>query len=183
MSQLLDNGDDSDPSEIVERIEAMGDCPLPAEHFAALSRRPDLAHAIWDYARKLLTAGQLPHSIGRLVIAAIAKRVDCHTCPSTMDQNLAALGLDVTVLDGLEPDADDPSDPADLRRRIIAFATKAAAQPKAVTDDEVQGLRTAGLTEGELIELALLVAFSKLMNTWADVSSVASIIEGEGQES
>lgn len=181
MSQLLGNNDYSDALEM--RTEAIGGCLLPAAHRAALSRRPDLAQAISAYADSLSSAGQLPPSIGRLVIAAIAKHVDCHTCPSTMDQNLAALGLDATVLDRLAPDLEDPADPTDLHRRIIAFATKAAAKPQSVTDEDVQRLRAAGLTEGELIELVLLVAFSKLMNTWADVSSVASLIECEGLES
>lgn len=182
MTQLLESDDDSGASETVTMRGAMGDCLLPAAHLVALSRRPDLARAVSDYADNFLTSGQLPPSIGRLAVAAIAKRVDCHTCPSTMDQNLAALGLDVAVLDRLEPDLDHPSDPTDLHRRIISLATKAAAEPQSVTDEDVERVRAAGLTEGELIELALLVAFSKLMITWADVSSVAASLEGEGEE-
>ena len=98
------------------------------------------------------------------------------------DEDDPTAELETLALKQLPPDAEDPSDPAGLHRRIIAFATKAAAQPQAVTDEEVQRLRASGLTEGELIELALLVAFAKLMNTWADVSSVACVIEGEVQE-
>ena len=178
--------------------EAIGDCPLPLDQFLALSARPDLAKATWDFARIVLAEGQLPPTVSRLVVAAIALHTGCDSCPSTAEQCLASLGLDPASLDGLiSPPSPDPSSEADalgaldaggggaaaLPRSILSFATKAGADPLAVTDDDVRSLGEAGLADGELVELALTIAFAKLMNTWADVAAMAAALDEEAMTS
>jgi alkylhydroperoxidase family enzyme len=60
----------------------------------------------------------------------------------------------------------------------VLFALKAAQDANSVTDKDVSELRELGLGDGEFVEVAITVALTRLLNTWA----TASGIPVDGQE-
>ena len=48
----------------------------------------------------------------------------------------------------------------------------------AITDDDVRELRDHGLTDGEIIEVAMVAACANFLDVWADVSGI--LLDGPG---
>ncbi len=163
---------------VVREIDEMGDCPFPAEYFTAMSSRPDLAAAVWRFTKLLLSEGQLPRSITRLMMSAISAEADCRSCAPSQTLTFGVLGLSGEEVAACRPDVGGHTD---LHRTTLEFATKAAADPQSITDEDVGRLSGLGMGEGELIEAAMVVALTKLMNTWVDAYSVGSDGQDPGE--
>jgi len=59
----------------------------------------------------------------------------------------------------------------------VKVALKANSDPKSVTDEDIQGLRDQGLSDGEIIEVLMVAASAKFGDFWADVCGI--ILEGD----
>ena len=121
--------------------------------------------------------GQLPFTVKEMIAMVIAKQSDCRYCTVGHTGALEALGVPQAVIESC---ASDPelSELPPPQRAIIKFGLKAAKDAHSITDDDVQGLRDHGLSDGEIMEVAMVAACAVLLDIWAEVSS----IELEGEE-
>ena len=90
------------------------------------------------------------------------------------------------------PSADDPTPEAviescagdpdlaqvpPLYRQILKFSLKAAQQPGRVTDEDFQVLRDGGLGDEEILEVAMVAAYTNFLTTWTEVPDILPELE------
>jgi alkylhydroperoxidase family enzyme len=59
-----------------------------------------------------------------------------------------------------------------VQRVVVEFAAKTAANPKSISDEDLKSLRGHGLSNGEVIDVAMIAAFANFLNAWAEVSGI-----------
>jgi uncharacterized peroxidase-related enzyme len=125
------------------------------------SRRPDVLTSFQDLRTEVLTGSTITAREVAVVVAATAAARGDSYCALAWGMKLAGLTDDETaanVLRGL---------PADLSPRetaLMGWSRQVVRDPNAVTRDDVDGLREAGLDDQEIFEattwIALRMAFS-----------------------
>lgn len=143
----------------------------PIRWFTAQAIRPDLLAATWALVRGVLAEGQLPATLKQLMTLAISAQNGCRYCAETHRGALEALGIDRAIA---ERAAEDPTlaDFPPAYRAAVAFGCKAAREPGALTDDDYAALRAAGYSDGEVLEIVMVAAYTNFTNTWADAGKI-----------
>ena len=59
-----------------------------------------------------------------------------------------------------------------VQRAVVEFAAKTAANPESICDEDFKSLRGYGLGNGEIIEVAMIAAFTYFLNARAEVSGI-----------
>jgi uncharacterized peroxidase-related enzyme len=149
----------------------LGDA-VPWNFFCAQGTRPDILAGTWALVQALLLRGQLSPRLKQLIVVTVSVHNDCRYCTVTHTHALEALGASRDTIEECVADLDSP-EIAEDERAILKFARKAASQPREVTDADFALLRLHGTTDGEILEVVMLAAFSNFINTWADVSRIA----------
>ena len=150
--------------------------PAPASLYTAMAVRPDLVAATWDLVKVLFVEGQLPPVVTQFMVTAMSIEAGCRYCEVAHSQALESLGIEKNTVQRCLANLDDMA-VSDLHRAIISFSVKASKDPTSITDADVDHLRSLGISDEELVEVAIVVALTKLLNTWAD--TVALPIEGQ----
>ena len=159
-------------SEITE--SGLGD-KVPLNWFTAQAERPDLLAATWGLTKGVLLQGQLPPTVKQMILIKISTHNQCRYCTALHTSALEAMGVPKEVIDSVTTDLRLSQVPPP-QRAMLEFAMKVAREPRSVTDEDFQGLRELGVSEGETMEVAMMGAFANFINTWADVSGIP--IEG-----
>ena len=127
--------------------------------------RPDVFDA-WQQLRTAI-AGPMDTRRYELATVAAAAEIRCSYCSLAHGKILAEQfdGTE-TVLGLVSGDGSDALDAAD--RAVVDLARKVADEAASVTEDDIDRLREAGLTDGEIFEVILAAAarcfFSKVLD-------------------
>ncbi len=143
----------------------------PINWFTSQGERPDILEATWQLTKGLLFSGQLPPTVKQMIVVKVSMQNRCHYCRVLHTTALEAMGVPAEVIDNLTTDVNlEKLTPP--QRAIVRFGVKTAQDPRSVTDDDFETLRGHGFDDGEIMEVAMVAAFSNFINSWADVSGV-----------
>jgi uncharacterized peroxidase-related enzyme len=168
--KAVDPADDPAVKAVYDEVEAAGFSPVP-NWFTSMSSRPDLMAMNFQLSQSLLMNGQLPPSIGQMVVLAVSVQNKCKYCTVAHSAQARMVGVPDDVVAGLA-DGLDLAKLAPVDRTLVSFALKAARDPNSVEQADVDQLREQGLSDGEIMELIMLVGYTHLINTWSDVSAI-----------
>ena len=175
--QVLDPSDNPELTAVYEEILQSGfGQDAPVNWFTSQGERPDLLSANWEYAKKVVMQGVLPATVKQMIVVMISSHNNCRYCRVTHTQALSAMGVPEEVIDCLTTDLNLSKVPPP-QRTILAFALKVAREPDSVSDDDFVRLRDQGLNNGEIMEAAMMAAYTNFINSWALVSGIP--IDGE----
>jgi uncharacterized peroxidase-related enzyme len=179
MARLPETPEPNELSETYAEICRVLNKDQPVKLITSMSVRPDLAKATWGMMKNLMTEGQLPPSVKQLIMMVISTQADCRYCAFSHQGALKSMGIDESVIKDC---LDDPmsAEIPELHRHITQFAAKSAKNPNSITDDDLNQLRDVGVSDDELIEIGVIVGFSKFLNTWADASGISNNIPTDG---
>ena len=170
--RILDARDDPELRSLYADIVKKGfGSEVPLNWFTAQGARPDILGATWNFTKAVLLQGQLPPTIKQMIIVKVATLNQCRYCATVHTNALVAMGVPTEIIDSITTDLELTKVPPP-QRAILEFAVKVAQQPKSVTDADFDRLRELGLSEGEMMEVAIMGAFANFVNTWADVSAI-----------
>lgn len=144
---------------------------VPLNWFTAQSRRPDILEATWALVKGLLLQGELPATLKQMIMVRVSTSNDCHYCRVIHTNALETMGVPAEVIDSVTTDV-SPSKLPPVQRAIVEFAAKAAADPRSIFDEDFEILRQYDLSNGEIMEVAMMAAFANFIDTWADVSGI-----------
>ncbi|NKB71569.1 MAG: peroxidase-related enzyme [Candidatus Latescibacteria bacterium] len=152
------------------------DCGLgdevPLNWFTAQGERPDILAGAWALTKGVLLEGVLPPTMKQMVVVLISAHNGCQYCRLTHAKALQGLGVSSDLIDSLSTDVNLDKVPPP-QRAILQFALQVAQAPQAITDRDVQRLRDFSLSDGEILELIMVAAFTNFINTWSDISAIA----------
>ena len=144
---------------------------FPLHWFTAQAGRPDILEVTWALVRGLLLEGELAPTIKQMIIVRVSTTNNCRYCRVIHTDALEALGVPAEVIDTLTTDV-NPAKLPPVQRAVVEFAAKTGANPKSITDEDFKSLRGYGLSNGEIIEVAMIAAFANFLNAWAEVSGI-----------
>ncbi len=174
---IKDTADSPQLRELYQEIVASGfGSEVPINWFTAQGSRPDLLEGTWTLVKRILLEGTLPAIVKQMIAMTVSAQNNCRYCSVTHTRALEAMGVPKSVIDTCTTDPDLSQIPQP-HRAILQFALKAAREPNAMTDDDFCRLRENDLTDGEIMEIAMMAAFMNFINTWADVSDI--MVDGE----
>lgn len=149
----------------------------PINWFSSQSSRPDLLRATWELTRGVLVNGQLPATTKQMIAMAASTQNNCRYCTVTHTNVLEKMGVPAEVVRSCVEDPDFAAVP-EPHRSILSFALKANRDPNSITDADYAQLNEKGLPREEIMEVVMMAAFTKFINTWADASGIA--VDGAG---
>ena len=165
--------------EAVEAGHVGSEEGVPNNFITSQSERPDILAATSALMDEIVLKGLLPPTIKQMIAMTISMQADCRYCASVHTNALASLGVpeDVVKSCASDPELAEVTPP---QRAILKTALKIARDPSGVTDSDFQNLRDFGLSEGEILEVAMMASCEMFLNIWARVSGIAIDGEEEG---
>jgi uncharacterized peroxidase-related enzyme len=144
---------------------------VPLNLFTSQAERPDILQAGWAFFKGILLGGQLPPTLKQMISMTIALQNNCRYCVVAHSFALEALGVSKEVIESCASDPELSLVPPP-QRAFIKFGLKAARDPKSMSDEDFQTLRDYGLSDGEIMEVIMVVACATFTDFWADISGL-----------
>ena len=108
----------------------------------------------------------LPRALTAMILYTVAQSRDCEYCSANNEFACRNLGVTEEMLSALAQDLDSVS-PQRIRD-VIAFALKVAHDPHGLVAADYERLREHGITDEELVEIAVNAAMATFFDILAD---------------
>jgi uncharacterized peroxidase-related enzyme len=159
MARIQPAGRDTDPKtrEILMAVKKqMGMLP---NLIATMARSPAVVRAYLGFSQGL-SEGSLPASVRERISLAVSESNQCNYCVSAHTLLAGKAGVDeLDILDARRGTASDEKVHA-----ALAFARKIVEDRGHINDEDVEEVRRAGYSDGEIVEIVANVAFNILTN-------------------
>jgi uncharacterized peroxidase-related enzyme len=159
-----------DVARIYAEIKRDLQIPVVPNYAKALAISPASLAIYWDLQRSFYQHTTLPESLTSMILFTIAETGNCQYCSASNELACRTLGVDEETLRALIEDLSDVS-PQRLQA-IIEFALKVSQNPQGLVAEDYERVREQGVTDEELVEIALVAAIGKLNDTLADALKV-----------
>jgi uncharacterized peroxidase-related enzyme len=171
---------ETDPSieELVKFYnETLGFCP---NSIKTMQRRPHIAQAFIQMNKAVMeNQGRVSSALKRLIAYVSSYTTGCQYCQAHAIRAAERYGASEDQLDHIWEYASHPSfSPAE--KAVLDFAVAASSVPNAVDEDIANNLRQYW-DEGEIVEIAGVVALFGYLNRWND--SMGTTLEDGARES
>jgi uncharacterized peroxidase-related enzyme len=163
----------------VEEAEAMGDvaelyadikrdlqAPFLPNMFKTLAISPAALASAWGLYGNFLKRTTLPGALVSMILFTVAESRDCEYCSAQNEFACRSLGIDDQTLRALVEDLDNVS--PERIRAIIAFALKVSHDPLGIGAKDYERLREHGITDEEIVEIAVNAAGATFFDILAD---------------
>jgi alkylhydroperoxidase family enzyme len=112
----------------------------------------------------------LPQSLVSMINYTIATKSDCTYCAAGNELSCRTLGVDPDTLDKLINDLSNVN--PERVRVIIDFSWKVAKHAQELTLEDFDRVREQGVTDGEILEIIMIVGLSVFSDIVADALQV-----------
>jgi uncharacterized peroxidase-related enzyme len=163
----------------VEEAEAKGDvariyaeikrdlkAPFLPNMFKTLAISPAALESAWGLYGSFLRTTTLPRALMSMILFTVAESRDCEYCAAQNEFACRSLGIDEETLSALVEDLDNVS--PERIRATIAFALKVSHDPLGIGSKDYELLREQGITDEEIVEIALNAAGATFFDILAD---------------
>lgn len=141
---------------------------IPSVMSSTLSLRPDIFSAVMAAGKPIMFEGEIPASVKQMMVLIVARQRQCAFCSDVHKAVLEAMGIDDALIESCVDDPEMKLVPP-MHRQILEFAANAAENPGDVEDEQFERLRDSGLSEAEILEIAMVASFANFLVTWTDV--------------
>jgi len=124
----------------------------------------------WDLLHSFFQHTTLPQSLTAMILFTIAKTNNCQYCSANNELTCRQLGVDEETLDALVENLTQVY--PQRVRAIIEFAVKASRNPQSLVPEDYERVRAQGVTDEELVEIILIAAMGKYLDTLADALKI-----------
>ena len=160
----------ADIARVYAEIKRDLQIPVVPNYAKVLAVSPASLAIYWDLQRSFYQHTTLPESLTSMILFTIAETGNCQYCSASNELACRTLGVDEETLRALVEDLSDVS-PQRLQA-IIEFALKVSNDPQGLAAEDYERVREQGVTDEELVEIALVAAIGKLNDTLADALKV-----------
>ncbi len=138
--------------------------------------------AAWGLYGNFVRQTTLPRALQAMILYVVAESRNCEYCAAQNEFSCRTLGVDDQTLSALVNDLDNVS-PKRIQA-IIAFALKVSHSPADVAAEDYERLRDLGITDEEIVDIAVNAAMATFFDILADSLKVTVepvIAEGLGR--
>ncbi|CCH02394.1 hypothetical protein FAES_4395 [Fibrella aestuarina BUZ 2] len=153
-----------------ETRQALG-LPFVLNWFKCQGNNPVLLRGNWTKLRATLLLGVVPNIIKQLIIYNVSTQRGCHYCATVHGLFANRLGNVFGEQFRVTDEMNSELIPLSYRT-AVRVVTKAALQPKAITEDHFSQLTAVGFNGQEIQELMAQADLVNMLNTIADISGI-----------
>jgi uncharacterized peroxidase-related enzyme len=155
-----------DVAEVFDDIRRKLDIPFVPNIHRTMASSPAALKGTWSALSHIYLGSSLPSSLASMIMFAISAAKRCQYCTAVHQVTCKSLGLDDDALAAL---AENISEVAPERvQAIVKFGIKTALTPQDIDQADYDAVRTAGLTDEEIVEVVALAGLANLLDTLAD---------------
>lgn len=135
----------------------------------------------WGLYGNFVRQTTLPRALQAMILYTVAESRDCEYCAAQNEFACRTLGVDDETLRALVEDLESVS--PERIQAIIAFALKVSHSPLDVDEKDYERLRGMGITDEEIVDIAVNAAMATFFDILADSLKVGVepvIAEGLG---
>jgi len=149
------------PASVAGTLDAIhGAFGATPNMFRTVAQSPAALNALWGFFGALGSGGSIDAQLGEKIAVAVANRNDCHYCLAAHTALGRKAGASAAEMGAAQTgQSDDPSTAA-----ALAFALKLVEARGQVSEAEVQALRSAGFSDGQVVEIVAHVALNLFTN-------------------
>ncbi len=150
----------SAPASVAGTLDAIhGAFGATPNMFRTVAQSPAALNAMWGFFGAL-GGGSIDAPLGEKIAVAVANRNDCHYCLAAHTALGRKAGASAAEMGAAQTgQSDDPRTAA-----ALAFALKLVEARGQVAEADVQALRAAGFSDGEVVEIVAHVALNLFTN-------------------
>ena len=144
--------------------------PFVPNFAKVLAVSPAAAKIYWAMVSARAQHTTLPESLMSMIGYTIAYRNECQYCTSINELTCRTLGVDEDNLVSMAENLDNVN--PERIRAILEFALTVARSPKSLGEADFERLREQGVTDAEIIEIALNAAICALNDILSDTLKI-----------
>lgn len=150
----------SAPASVAGTLDAIhGAFGATPNMFRTVAQSPAALNAMWGFFGAL-GGGSIDAQLGEKIAVAVANRNDCHYCLAAHTALGRKAGASAAEMGAAQTgQSDDPRTAA-----ALAFALKLVEARGQVSEADVQALRGAGFSDGQVVEILAHVALNLFTN-------------------
>ena len=150
----------SAPASVAGTLDAIhGAFGATPNMFRTVAQSPAALNAMWGFFGAL-GGGSIDAPLGEKIAVAVANRNDCHYCLAAHTALGRKAGASAAEMGAAQTgQSDDPRTAA-----ALAFALKLVEARGQVAEADVQALRAAGFSDGQVVEIVAHVALNLFTN-------------------
>lgn len=151
----------SAPANVAGTLDAIqGAFGATPNMFRTVAQSPAALNAMWGFFGALGNGGSIDAQLGEKIAVAVANRNDCHYCLAAHTALGRKAGASAAEMGAAQTgQSDDPRTAA-----ALAFALKLVEARGQVSEADVQALRGAGFSDGQVVEIVAHVALNLFTN-------------------
>ncbi|HSR31129.1 MAG TPA: hypothetical protein VLY63_11240 [Anaerolineae bacterium] len=147
-----------------------------------LAVSPAALTGAWGLYGGFLLNTTLPRALTSMILYTVAESRNCEYCTVINEFACRNLGVDEETLSALVKDLGNVT--PERIRAIIAFALKVSHDPQGLVAADFERLREHGITDEEIVEIALNAAMATFFDILADslkVENDPEVVQGLGR--
>lgn len=151
----------SAPTSVAGTLDAIqGAFGATPNMFRTVAQSPAALNAMWGFFGALGNSGSIDAQLGEKIAVAVANRNDCHYCLAAHTALGRKAGASAAEMGAAQTgQSEDPRTAA-----ALAFALKLVEERGQVTEADVHALRSAGFSDGQVVEIVAHVALNLFTN-------------------
>jgi 4-carboxymuconolactone decarboxylase len=161
------------PEDIRQRLLAVQEkASFIPNVFLLMARRPDEFRAFFAYHDALMDKdGNLTKAEREMIVVATSSLNQCLYCVVAHGAILRIRAKNSMVADQLASNY-RKADITPRQKAVVEFAVKVSQNAQAITEDDIESLKSQSLTEEDVWDITSISAFFGLSNRLANVSSM-----------
>ena len=140
--------------------------PFVPNIVATLANSPQALSGTMGLLGPLYLNTTLPRPVVSMMLYSIAAALECRYCGSIQKMSCRMAGVDEDTLAALCADLHGLT--PERVQAVVAFAVKAARNPKSLAAEDFAGLRRHGFGDSEIVEIVALAGMAAYLNIIAD---------------
>lgn len=163
----FENATDPKVQAVYNEIKAELGFGIVPNLFKSMATKPDILEANWKKFRATILQGDIPRTLKEMVGVAISQKNGSEYALKVHLHGLSALGMSEKVLQLLVSDFDACPLP-EREKAVIRFGLLAATEPRKLTPEHYEQLRTLGLDQSEIYEIIATANLFTGVNQYTD---------------
>jgi uncharacterized peroxidase-related enzyme len=164
-------------AELYQRLRDAFRMPIVPDVFKLASLRPDFLRVLTDGYESMFLRGVLPREVKEMIATVVSQSNSCQYCTRAHSLFMTAFGVSHESARALEGGDIDAAAVDEKYRGLLHLASKITHHAYKVADDDIAGLKSAGLNEDEVLEGVFVACMFNGINRFADTFGLYELMQ------
>ncbi|HUF53075.1 MAG TPA: peroxidase-related enzyme [Dehalococcoidia bacterium] len=164
-------------AELYQRLREAFRVPLVPDVFKLASLRPDFLRVLTDGYESMFLRGVLPREVKETIATVVSQTNACQYCTRAHSLFMTAFGVSQESAQAIESGDIDGAAVDERYRGLLLLAAKVTQHAYKVTDEDIAALKSAGLSDEEVLEGVFVACMFNGINRLADTFGLFELMQ------